>query len=53
MLLSRFWYVILAVAAAAGTAAALLSQSVINGRSDEALTDNLNRDRQNHVPEAR
>src|SRR5262245_11817863 len=45
MLLSRFWYVFLAVAAAAATAAALLGQAVINGRSDEALADNLARDR--------
>jgi hypothetical protein len=45
MLLSRFWYVFLAVAAAAATAAALLAQSVINARTDEALADNLARDR--------
>lgn len=45
MLLSRFWYVILAVAAAAAVAAALLAQSVINARSDEALADKLARDR--------
>ena len=45
MLLSRFWYIFLAVAAAAATAAALLAQSVINGRSDEALADSLRRDR--------
>jgi hypothetical protein len=45
MLLSRFWYVILAVAAAAATAAALLAQSVINARTDEALADSLARDR--------
>jgi hypothetical protein len=45
MLLSRFWYVFLAVAAAAATAAALLAQSVINARTDEALADSLARDR--------
>ena len=45
MLLSRFWSVFLAVAAAAATAAALLAQSVINARSDEALADSLARDR--------
>jgi hypothetical protein len=45
MLLSRFWYVFLAVAAAAAAAAALLAQSVINARSDEALADSLARDR--------
>jgi hypothetical protein len=45
MLLSRFWYILLAVAAAGATAAALLGQSVINGRSDEALADTLRRDR--------
>jgi hypothetical protein len=45
MLLSRFWYILLAVAAAIATAAALLGQSVINGRSDETLTDTLRRDR--------
>src|SRR6185295_13204208 len=45
MLLSRFWYILLAVAAAGAAAAALLGQSVINGRSDEALADTLRRDR--------
>jgi hypothetical protein len=45
MLLSRFWYVFLAVAAAAAAAAALLGQSVVNGRTDEALADSLARDR--------
>jgi hypothetical protein len=45
MLLSRFWYVFLAVAAAAAAAAALLGQAVINGKSDEALADSLQRDR--------
>src|SRR5688572_15809530 len=44
MLLSRFWYVFLAVAAAAATAAALPAQSVINRRPDEALADSLARD---------
>jgi hypothetical protein len=45
MLLSRFWYIFLAVAAAAATSAALLAQSVINARSDEALASSLQRDR--------
>ncbi len=45
MLLSRFWYVFLAVATAAAVAAALLAQAVINGRSDEALAETLQRDR--------
>jgi hypothetical protein len=45
MLLSRFWYILLAVAAAAATAAAMLALSVINGRSDEALANSLRRDR--------
>jgi hypothetical protein len=45
MLLSRFWYVFLALAAAAATAAALLSQAVINARADEALAETLQRDR--------
>lgn len=45
MLLSRFWYLFLALAVAAATAAALLAQSVVNRRSDENLEDSLNRDR--------
>ena len=45
MLLSRFWYIFLAVAAAAAASAALLAQAVINARSDEALADSLQRDR--------
>jgi hypothetical protein len=45
MLLSRFWYVFLAVAAAAATAAALLAQAVINDRADEALAETLQHDR--------
>jgi hypothetical protein len=45
MLLSRFWYVFLAVATAAAVAAALLAQTVINGRADEALSEALQRDR--------
>jgi hypothetical protein len=45
MLLSRFWYFLLAIAAAAATGAAMLSQAVINTRSDEALADSLARDR--------
>jgi hypothetical protein len=45
MLLSRFWYVFLAVAAAAACGAALLGTAVINSRSDDALADALARDR--------
>src|SRR5215212_9588584 len=45
MLLSRFWYIFLSVAAAAAVGAALLGQAVINTRSDEALADALVRDR--------
>jgi hypothetical protein len=45
MLLSRFWYLFLALAAAGATAAALLGQAVVNQRSDEALEDALRRDR--------
>jgi len=45
MVLSRFWYVFLAVAAAAACGAALLGTAVINSRSDEALADALARDR--------
>jgi hypothetical protein len=45
MLLSRFWYFLLAIAVAAATGAAMLSQAVINTRSDEALADSLARDR--------
>ncbi|HMI92942.1 MAG TPA: MXAN_5187 family protein [Polyangiales bacterium] len=45
MLLSRFWYLFLSVAAAAALGAALLGQAVINARSDEALGDALARDR--------
>lgn len=44
-MLSRFWYLVLAVAAAAGVGTALLAQGVINGRSDAALEDGLRRDR--------
>ena len=45
MLLSRSWYFLLAIAAASATGAAMLSQAVINTRSDEALADSLARDR--------
>ncbi|MFI5308811.1 MAG: MXAN_5187 family protein [Polyangiales bacterium] len=45
MLLSRFWYVFLAVAATAMAVLALLGQAVINGKSDEALADSLQHDR--------
>jgi hypothetical protein len=45
MLLSRFWYLFLSVAATAALGLALLGQAVINARSDEALADALARDR--------
>lgn len=44
-MLARFWYLVLAVTAAAGLGAALLAQGVINARSDAALADGLRRDR--------
>jgi hypothetical protein len=45
MLLSRFWYFVLALAAAFAVGAALLSQAVVNNRSDANLEDSLQRDR--------
>lgn len=45
MILSRFWYLFLAVAAAAGVAAAILAQHVINQASTNALSESLRRDR--------
>src|SRR4051812_14086 len=45
MLLSRFWYLFLAVSAAAAAAAALLSQGIINDKANEQLADALRRDR--------
>ncbi len=45
MLLSRFWYVFLSVAAAAATGAALLAQGIINDKATEQVTDQLQRDR--------
>lgn len=44
-MLARFWYLVLAVTAAAGLGAALLAQGVINARSDASLADGLRRDR--------
>lgn len=44
-MLSRFWYLALAVAAAAGIGAALLAQGVINTRSDTHVEASLLRDR--------
>ena len=45
MLLTRFWYIILAVVAAAGASAALLSLGVINRQGSEHVEDELRRDR--------
>ena len=45
MLLSRFWYVFLAVTAAAATAAALLAQGIINDHASATIEDQLRRDR--------
>src|SRR5690349_3465224 len=45
MLLSRFWYFVLALAAAFAVGAALLSQAVVNNRSDANLEESLMRDR--------
>lgn len=45
MLLSRFWYIFLAVAAGAAASAALLSLGVINRQAIEHVTDELARDR--------
>jgi len=45
MLLSRFWYVFLAVTTAVAAGAAMLAQSVINTRIDEGLEESLRRDR--------
>jgi hypothetical protein len=45
MLLTRFWYIILAVIAAAGASAALLSLGVINRQGAEHVGDDLRRDR--------
>jgi hypothetical protein len=45
MLLSRFWYIFLAVAAAGAAGAALLAQGVINRQAIEHSADELRRDR--------
>ncbi|HKU38442.1 MAG TPA: MXAN_5187 family protein [Polyangiales bacterium] len=45
MLLSRFWYIFLAVTAGAAAGAALLSQGIINARTTEQVSDQLRRDR--------
>jgi hypothetical protein len=45
MLLSRFWYIFLSVAAAAALGAALLAQGVINRQAIEHSADELRRDR--------
>ncbi|MET0388674.1 MAG: MXAN_5187 family protein [Polyangiales bacterium] len=45
MLLSRFWYIFLAVLAAAAASAALLSLGVINRQAVEHVGDELRRDR--------
>jgi hypothetical protein len=45
MLLSRFWYLFLAVTAAAAVGAALLAQGIINRQSGLQVGDQLRRDR--------
>ena len=45
MLLSRFWYIFLAVAAGAGAGAGLLGQGILNQQRDDQLADSLRRDR--------
>lgn len=45
MLLSRFWYLFLAVTAATAVGAAWLAQGIINHRSDLQVADQLRRDR--------
>lgn len=45
MLLSRFWYIFLAVTAGAAAGAALLSQGIINERTKVQVEDQLRRDR--------
>jgi hypothetical protein len=45
MLLSRFWYIFLAVTAGAAAGAALLSQGIINARTQDQVSDQLRRDR--------
>jgi hypothetical protein len=45
MLLSRFWYLILAVTAAGAVAAAMLAQGIVNTQSIDAVDEQLRRDR--------
>jgi hypothetical protein len=45
MLLSRFWYIFLAVTAGAAAGAALLSQGIINAHTHDQTADQLRRDR--------
>ncbi len=45
MLLSRFWYLVLAVAAIMGLAAALLARGIINRQNVAAIDEGLRRDR--------
>jgi hypothetical protein len=45
MLLSRFWYIFLAVTAGAAAGAAILSQGIINARTQVQIEDQLRRDR--------
>lgn len=45
MLLSRFWYIFLAITAGAAASAALLSQGIINARTQDQVADQLRRDR--------
>lgn len=45
MILSRVWYLLLAIAAVAGLALAMVSVRVIDDNADEAVRDSLRRDR--------
>jgi hypothetical protein len=45
MLLSRFWYVILAIVATLGVAAAIVASNIVNEDRAEAVQDDLRRDR--------
>lgn len=45
MILSRFWYVVLAAVAVAGLASALVATHVVNDMRRDAVVDNLRRDR--------
>src|SRR6476620_4863073 len=44
MLLSRFWYLFLAMAVVTAAGAAMLAQSTVNANAEAALTQSLQRD---------